>query len=272
LWHPGPMERTDFRMLKCATPGIEAVFANSAHSFSRHTHDQFGFGAIRAGGQRWHSDKKLVEAIAGDAIAVNPGEVHDGAPLGDRGRCWAMLYIDPQAMYRAASDIFGESAGEFEVAKPVLEDARAALIFWELLAAEADAGEEDVRREELLLGLTALIGPYQPPARPVVSTVAAARARIDDDPAASLTLADLSDTCGISRFQAIRAFRKETGLTPHAYLIQRRIDLVRSMISQGDSLAAAAAAAGFADQSHMTRAFRMKYGLTPGAYARALSA
>jgi AraC-like DNA-binding protein len=58
----------------------------------------------------------------------------------------------------------------------------------------------------------------------------------------------------------------------HAYLIQRRIDLVRSLIAQGHSLAAAAAAAGFADQSHMTRAFRIKYGLTPGAYARALSA
>jgi hypothetical protein len=208
------MERTDFRMLKCATPGMEAVLANSAHSFSRHTHDQFGFGAIRAGGQRWHSDRRLVEAVAGDAIAVNPGEVHDGAPLGDRGRCWAMLYIDPAVMYRAAADIFGESAGEFEVAKPVLEDARAALIFWQLLAAEVDGGQEGARREELLLGLTALIGRYRPAAPRVVATVAAARTRIDDDPAASLSLAELSGLCGISRFQAIRAFRKETGLTP----------------------------------------------------------
>lgn len=67
----------------------------------------------------------------------------------------------------------------------------------------------------------------------------------------------------------LRGFVRATGLTPHAYLMQRRIGLARRLIARGLPLAEAAAASGFADQSHMTRAFGRAYGLSPGAYARA---
>ena len=53
--------------------------------------------------------------------------------------------------------------------------------------------------------------------------------------------------------------------------MQRRIDLARRMIAGGSSLAEAAIASGFADQSHMTRTFIRKYGLSPGAYAGAMN-
>jgi AraC-like DNA-binding protein len=69
----------------------------------------------------------------------------------------------------------------------------------------------------------------------------------------------------------VRAFSQATGMTPHAYLVQRRIGIVRRMIAKGTPLADAALAGGFADQSHMTRTFVRAYGLTPGAYALAFS-
>ncbi|MCG5481567.1 MAG: AraC family transcriptional regulator, partial [Ensifer alkalisoli] len=59
--------------------------------------------------------------------------------------------------------------------------------------------------------------------------------------------------------------------TPHAYLVQRRIDIVRQLIAKRTPLADAAVAGGFADQSHMTRVFVRKYGFTPGAYAQAMN-
>ncbi|MFS2168475.1 AraC family transcriptional regulator, partial [Variovorax sp. Varisp62] len=55
--------------------------------------------------------------------------------------------------------------------------------------------------------------------------IARAKARIDDDPSAPLTLADLADEAGISRFQLLRSFAHETGLPPHAYRMQRRVVL-----------------------------------------------
>lgn len=92
---------------------------------------------------------------------------------------------------------------------------------------------------------------------------------IDDDPTATITLTDLAAEARLSRFQLVRNFAKAVGLTPHAYIVQRRIDLARRLIGAGTPLAEAAFAAGFADQSHMTRVFVSKYGLSPGIYAEA---
>jgi AraC-like DNA-binding protein len=94
------------------------------------------------------------------------------------------------------------------------------------------------------------------------------RQRLDDDPACDPGLAELAAEAGLSRFQLLRAFARELGLTPHAYLMQRRLSLARGLIDSGLALAAAAHEAGFADQSHMTRAFRRTLGYTPATYAR----
>ena len=67
----------------------------------------------------------------------------------------------------------------------------------------------------------------------------------------------------MSRFQLLRGFAQETGLPPHAYRMQRRVMLARQLIAGGANLAAAATAAGFADQSHMTRRFVQAFGLPP---------
>jgi AraC-like DNA-binding protein len=71
----------------------------------------------------------------------------------------------------------------------------------------------------------------------------------------------------LSRFQLVRSFSRNTGFTPHAFLLHRRILLARRLIAGGMALADAAAASGFADQSHMTRVFTRKYGVSPGAFA-----
>jgi AraC-like DNA-binding protein len=57
----------------------------------------------------------------------------------------------------------------------------------------------------------------------------------------------------------------------YTYLIQRRVLLVRQLVTRKRSLAEAAAEAGFADQSHMTRAFVRQLGVTPARYRAALA-
>lgn len=88
-------------------PGIQAVAADTSQAFGRHTHAQFGVGLIERGAQRSASGRGMVEAGAGDIITVNPGEVHDGAPLGEGGRRWCMLYLDPGLLERLAADVAG---------------------------------------------------------------------------------------------------------------------------------------------------------------------
>ncbi|MFV6430423.1 helix-turn-helix domain-containing protein, partial [Klebsiella pneumoniae] len=65
--------------------------------------------------------------------------------------------------------------------------------------------------------------------------------------------------------------KRTPGMTPHAYLLQRRLSLVRKLIWGGMNLVDAAIAGGFADQSHMTRLFVRSYGYTPGHYAKQIS-
>ena len=264
------MPRGRFSMLRSRLAGVQAVAAESGHSFARHSHDQFGLGLIDRGAQRSLSGRGTVEAGAGSVITCNPGEVHDGAPIGGE-RVWRMLYLDPALVADAVADMTEGRAGMAEFPDPVRRDARLADLVGRLHTAMTAPGEGTLRAEELLrLALAALIGDGAGGRARLPAGIGRARALLDEDPAAPVTLADLAAASGLSRYQVIRGFRAGLGLTPHAYLVQRRIDLARRHIAQGMGLAEASVAAGFADQSHMTRIFTAKYGLTPRAYAVAL--
>jgi len=68
---------------------------------------------------------------------------------------------------------------------------------------------------------------------------------------------------GRDRWSLSRDFRQLFGTSPYRYLIMRRLDLVRTLLMQGQSLASAALIAGFVDQSHMTGHFTNTWGLPP---------
>ena len=231
-------------------------------------HEQFGIGIVEHGGQLSHSGRGQVEAGAGDVITVNPGEVHDGTPVGDSGRAWRILYFEPAVIARAAADVFGAEPGGFELNKPVVRNDRAGALVRELFSTTTRT-QDDQPHEELLLATLFAIGAERiaPDGERLTPDIAKVKSRIDDDPAAPTSLADLAEVTGLGKFQLLRAFARVTGFTPHAYIVQRRVELARRLVAAGTPLADAAAASGFADQSHMTRAFVGRYGLTPGAYA-----
>lgn len=254
--------------------------AETRHSFAKHTHEAFGIGYMYAGAQKSASGRGMVEAGAGDIITVNPREVHDGHPIGDSPRGWNMLYFDPDLIAKAASDLSDTASTTFEFTRPVMDSPHVRHCFAALFVA-ITAGSKDnaqLRREEMLLLMLhhAMISPGEPTARSNTrSAVAHARIRraislLDDSPTDSHSLDGLANAAGLSKFQTLRDFTRATGLTPHAYLVQRRIDLAREMIKSGDSLADIASATGFADQSHLNRHFVRAFGMTPGRYARAV--
>ena len=264
-----------FTLLRCRTPGVQAMAASTRHVFPRHSHEQYGLGVIDQGAHRSLSGRGMVEAGPGDAITVNPGEVHDGAPIGGAARSWRMLYFEPALILTALAEI-GEGAPPCqEFSRPVISDAKVANWVRRLFAAMTATSNRSpqLRSDELALALFAnVFGDERArKERAAVPSIAKAKALIDDDPAAPVALADLARESNLSRFQVLRAFERATGFTPHAYLMQRRIDLARRLIAKGTALAEAAAASGFADQSHMTRSFVRKYGVSPGAYAAAFA-
>jgi AraC-like DNA-binding protein len=89
--------------------------------------------------------------------------------------------------------------------------------------------------------------------------------------AEDLTLQELAAEAKLSRYHLIRAFHHATGLTPHAYLINQRIKAAKQRLRQGEDLMEIAAATGFSDQAHLTRVFKTRVGVTPGAYRAAVA-
>ncbi|WP_211222872.1 helix-turn-helix transcriptional regulator [Paludibacterium yongneupense] len=261
-------------LLPSAMPGIDATMAETSRHFARHFHDQFGIGLLLRGGQRSLSGRGIVEALPGDVITVNPGEVHDGAPLDDTGRTWRMLYLDPSILVEAADELQCPVPSEIEFTHPVICSPALGNSFkhlFALAAAQRPSAPNLPLEMALCLLLEQIIGHHSTHrVRPQTSgPIKRAKARIDDDPALNITLSALAAEAGLSRFQLLRSFAREVALPPHAYLIQRRTMLARSLISSGLGLADAAIQAGFADQSHMNRAFKRFFGYTPARFAAA---
>lgn len=137
-----------------------------------------------------------------------------------------------------------------------------------LLAAEPDA---------LAIEQAALVflQHHQQPSKPVPSTPreqlrpihARVLDRIAADFAQPLTIADLAQGEGRTPLQLLREFARFTGMTPHAFIVETRVQAARRMIQHDTAtLAEIATDCGFTHQSHMGLAFRKVLGMTPGQY------
>jgi AraC family transcriptional regulator len=90
--------------------------------------------------------------------------------------------------------------------------------------------------------------------------------------AEDITLNDLAARVQLSPFHFARLFKQSTGLTPHAYLIQRRVERARELLKiSRQPTSEIAKQVGFCDQSHLTVHFRRAYGLTPKVFRHRMS-
>jgi AraC-like DNA-binding protein len=248
-------------------PGVEAMSIISDHTFPRHSHDEFGIGVLLDGAQHSWSGRGIVEAEAGDVITVNPGELHDGIGRPNRPRHWRMLFLSP----RALAGVLDRPASGFEMERPVLRYHKARFAVQMAIAATtSDHPDPDQIEEALLIAIYSTFSrterPHSRTSPSFSPSVLRVVDRIEAEAETPLSLSDYAMTAGLSRFQILRRFANEVGTTPHGYLTQHRVKLARRAIASGSSLADAAAASGFADQSHMTRAFARQIGMSPGRY------
>ena len=89
---------------------------------------------------------------------------------------------------------------------------------------------------------------------------------------AGTSVAPLAAACGLSAGHFVRAFRHMTGLPPHQWLMQQRVEQSRLLLAGTLPLAEIALACGFVDQSHFSRVFARKHGSSPGRWRRDMAA
>ncbi|MDP2367279.1 helix-turn-helix domain-containing protein [Rhodoferax sp.] len=256
--------------------GVYATLTHSARHYGRHWHAVYGLGLLEDGAQSSASARGKVQAFAGDLIASNPGEVHDGQPLGGPTRRWRMVYLEPAVMASMADDAPSTPSGTVELARPVIQDARLSQALQGLLrrlgawdARRQSASADALACEESLVQTCALLlqGHASAASRVAFSAeVNQVRERLADDLLEPPNLTEMAAMTGLSKYQVLRRFEQAYGVTPHAWLLQQRAERARRLILSGADLAQAAASSGFADQSHMTRIFARHFGFTPGAW------
>ncbi len=260
------MSRSDTHRV-CLDPpclhGVETITITSSRRFPRHAHDQFGIGVMMEGAHASWSGQGAVEAERGDVLAVNPNEIHDGAPIG-AFRSWRMVFVEPSVVAGFTGSALSGREFAFAAGRMPQTASRVRRLLDRLQQGEAACAEEAL--STLLDDLLAAPAPASSHAFDAQPSPSALRVieRIQDSPDAPPSLDEVARLMDLGRTAALRRFRREVGATPQDYAMQLRLRLARRALAAGDSIAEVAAATGFADQSHLTRAFGRQFGLPPG--------
>ena len=246
-------------------PGVYSTHLLSGQHFGRHWHGTYGFGVMEEGAHRSASGRGTVDAYAGDVITTNPGEVHDGRPHGAPSRRWRIVSVDREVMASIAG-----ACGE--ITRPVIHDPRLARVLRRLFRRIERRADRLACEESLVESCVLLMTRHgtAPLVREAPADMRRVRERLAEELVAPPSLAELAAMSGLSRYQVLRRFQTAYGLPPHAWLMQQRAERARLLITQGFGLSEAAAASGFADQSHLTRVFSRHFGFTPGAWRKSL--
>lgn len=246
-------------------PGIERLQARFfGRPFAPHRHDTYAIGLTFAGVQEFTYRGARWRCLPGQCHILHPDEPHDGAAATDAGFAYRILYIDP-ALIRTA---IGRRPLPF-VAEPVVPASRlppplaAALLH---IDGPIDGPCLAAVAADFLAGAAG--SPARAPAL-CLPGLARARAMIADNPATKLAMAQLELASGLDRFTLARQFHAAYGTSPRRFRTLRQLDLARRLLERHVPPAEAAAAAGFADQSHLGRQFKRAFGLTPARWARA---
>jgi len=237
------------------------------HAYDLHRHETYAVGLTLWGAQSFHYRGALRTSSAGQVMVIHPDEAHDGHAGVDEGFAYRMLYIDPGAVSAA----LGRRAAPF-VRDVVADDRRLASLLRRTFAdfpqpLEPIAVDAIVARVAELLSTRSDAGtvPRKPPADP--RAVARARDFLVAEAPRIVASAELERVSGLDRFALARQFRTIQGTSPHRFQLGRRLARAQAMIAAGTPLSQVAAATGFADQSHLTRHFSARFGLTPGRWA-----
>ena len=253
-------------------PGVELIEAQDSPRTWSHFNSVFSFGSMHDWQGRLDYRRRNLSLNSGDTFLFDPGEFFYAAPAGGRPGAFRVLEILPLTLEglcqaegrhapihfdRAISNATPQLGASLEALQNALLADAEPLELQSHLAALAHAAVGTVlERAPRVFTHAVTKGPCE-----------RLREILHSSESTGLSLCDFARQAGVSQFQLLRAFKRRYGLPPHAYALHVRVERGRQMLSRGFSVAQAAAANDFTDQSHFTRHFRRIWQVTPGQYA-----
>jgi AraC-like DNA-binding protein len=220
----------------------QAVWSgNATPSLAPHFHPELQISIVLAGIRGFRLSSGPVVARAGETIVIGPNVPHQPMGLDAPDTCGVNYYV-MAPVHTATPECW-----KVITTPPWL--ASASTLNSEDLSGWATAELRNDRRTAIADDATTL-----------------AAALINGD----MSIEALAREAKMTREAYSRRFRRLVGLPPQRYRITQRLNQARFLLASRHTLAEVAAATGFADQSHLGRAFLSSFGTTPGAYQRAM--
>jgi AraC-like DNA-binding protein len=254
---------------------LRATFVT--YSFKRHMHDYFVIGMIEAGLQRFAYQRDTYITPPTGLIVINPGEPHTGEAAAEAGFRYRALYPEASVMQAIAEEIDGHHGTIPFFPQPVIHDRELYENFRNLHVTLENA-VTTLEYESLYLWTLAQLVIRHADPRPQTRNagrekwqIQRIRSILEECYAEDIKLADLAAVVGWSQFYLLRAFRREVGLPPHAYLENIRVRQAQRLLAAGISISQTAYEVGFSSQSHFTTTFKRLISVTPGQYAKQIN-
>ncbi len=254
--------------------GLSLMHADfTTHEYPPHTHEALVVAVTEQGGSVIKSRGQVEEATPATLFVFNPAEPHAGWMGWSERWQYRSMYLTRMALDQVAEGLGIEQVPYFT--RNIFTDPDLIDVFLVMHHAIED-GRDVFHERELLVGSFGRLfkrhgsggGRIRPP--PVDrQLLARVRERMHAEYAANLRLEDLAAEIGLTTFQLIGLFKRTTGLTPHAYLTQIRLNMACRQLRSSPALADVATAVGFYDQSALNKHFKRCYGITPLQFARA---
>ncbi|MGL1892969.1 MAG: AraC family transcriptional regulator [Spirochaetaceae bacterium] len=253
--------------------GIELCdVKDSNHCFPKHFHDNiYAFSLMESGGSYWtEKEKKNSLVKPGNIAMINPGVLHSGSPYKDNSSTYKMIYIEKDLISASFKDIFKDKDINPEFEKVVIKNLSSSIEFMNLynsIQSEADLLEKESNLLQFVGELTkytsensAVVSKHEPNIIKIGTDLL--RENLDQ----KISLEEISNVVGLSKYHFLRVFKKNTGTSPHIYRMQKRIEKAKVHLLEGKPLIQIALETGFSDQSHLSNKFREYTGATPKQY------
>jgi AraC-like DNA-binding protein len=251
-------------------PFAECRYTQSSQSiFKPHMHTAFSIGAVDKGQVEYTVGNRIARLKPGSLALINPEILHSCNSLTAEGRSYYMLYLDTAWCSLVQKSLW--SVESFIGVESIRLDNRK--IYHRYCDSMQQLLRNDIHlqeKEQLLVELASTVfqRACSPRARQKSTSENVDRLKdlLRKDLRKDLTLVSLADLLQTNPYTLLRKFKAETGITPHAYRMNCRIELAKHHLRQGMDIAEVALECGFFDQSHLHRNFKAMTTVTPQAY------
>ena len=256
-----------------ALPFIEARSIEDGREicYAKHSHETFSIGAVTGGRSVYVNRHSREWTGAGAVVLMNPDDVHACNPIADERWSYRMLHVDVAWLTSLQHELgFSENHAFRAFSQTMTTDAELFDGLNRLHGILVDNDADLLRKQSAAVAFFTEVQQRLNPAPlshdDASRQLARAAEFIADNCTHPLKLEDICEAAGLSASHLIRAFKERYGMTPHAYLINRRIQYSRAQLRRGRLIADVALDAGFADQAHLQRTFKRLVAATPGQY------